>query len=222
MKNEKINETDTKQMLELFVKNSVIMIDTCSLMHDKSGEFWNSIIPLLKKFRKKIIVPICVVNELVRLQEKMENLDAAMKARRAMKQLISLKNQGYIEIWGNPEYIINNAGKKKHNPANECLADHEFMYVFTRERLKYQLVLITQDKGLSKDILGLNNSQSVSGKQIFVCKINREGVLENAEQESSREKSKSGTVSSTWKNTPVGIFLAENLRNRKLSDFSSC
>ena len=46
-----------REILENYVKEYKIFIDTCSLLHPKAEEFWANIIPYLEKYQTKVIIP---------------------------------------------------------------------------------------------------------------------------------------------------------------------
>ncbi|OYQ78710.1 hypothetical protein B9T19_07635 [Ignatzschineria sp. F8392] len=156
------------------IKNKKIFIDTCSLLHDDFKLFWNSISPVLKNNNIEIIVPYGVVSELEKIikTKKQKIFHQAIK----IYKLLSLNQEkGLIRIQGNE---------------NEQFADNVFLSVFTKFRVDFELVLITQDNKLSRDILNLNKSQSVNGKDIDVFRITEGGTLRLYNDKSKKYSSK--------------------------------
>lgn len=46
-----------KKILEKYCKDWKIFIDTCSLLHSSSDDFWMNIIPLLHQYQNSIFIP---------------------------------------------------------------------------------------------------------------------------------------------------------------------
>ena len=46
-----------KNLLENYVKDWKIFIDTCSILHISANKFWSNIIPYLYQYKNKIIIP---------------------------------------------------------------------------------------------------------------------------------------------------------------------
>ena len=133
----------------LWSKNTRVFIDTSSLMmEDASATFmWRHLVPTLRNSGVRfVIVPKSVVEELNRLVDNRDNTTArqAQAARKLVKELVGENN---AEIFGEDD--------------DGSFADNLFQAIFTRYRLKYRLILITQDRSLAKEILSLNNSDAV-------------------------------------------------------------
>ena len=77
-----------------------------------------------------------------------------------------------------------------HGDKSDSFADNLFQVVFTNIRLKYNLVLITQDRDLATDILRLNQSVSVKTNKIIK-------VLYIASDNSLKERSVTRTTQNT-------------------------
>ena len=52
--NNDIQQNNSRKKLENYVREYIIFIDTCSILHDASINFWNNIIPYLHIWNKKI------------------------------------------------------------------------------------------------------------------------------------------------------------------------
>ena len=92
-----------------------------------------------------LIVPKSVVEELNRLALQTD-ASTACRAQTAKGLVKSLLDTNDAEVRGEMD---------------DSFPDNLFLGLFTRFRLKYRLILITQDRSLAKDILSLNNSNSV-------------------------------------------------------------
>ena len=124
----------------------------------------------------KFIVPTCrrhgtyppiviksVLEELDRKQKTTTDKGKLSKAKSALKLYNDMKDNDFITLVGNE----NDGG----------FADHVFVYQFTRLRIKYPLVLFTQDRKLAKDILSINNHSSVNGaKRIKAFRVDTDGT----------------------------------------------
>ena len=71
--NQTEKENKARSMLEEYVKEWKIFIDTCSILHIDINKFWMNIYPLLEKYNKKIIVPLRVIEELEKHKENISN-----------------------------------------------------------------------------------------------------------------------------------------------------
>lgn len=155
-------ENDNYQsILEEYVKKCKIFIDTCSLVNDNINKFWVDIIPLLLRYNNKIIIPSKVIMELQKHAIK-GDISLSKRANQALSSIKRLMDSNLIDI----------RGEKTDN-----FADNVFLTVFTKYRLKYELLLITQDKNLMKDIDNLNKLKSNKGKRISIKKLVKNGKL---------------------------------------------
>ena len=118
------------------------------MMEEVSETFmWRYLVPTLRNNGVRfVIVSKSVVEELNRLVDNRDNTTArqAQAARKLVKELVGENN---AEIFGEDD--------------DGSFADNLFQTIFTRYRLKYRLILITQDRSLAKEILSLNNSDAV-------------------------------------------------------------
>lgn len=163
-----------QEFLETCVKDYKIFIDTSGLLHDGAEKFFQNIVPILQRESKALIVPTSVCEELKRLAENSEycrkkypnNPDLSKAAFRAFNNIARLRNAKLMEIYGDPD--------------DGTFADNVFLFVFTKMRMKYDMLLITQDKGLAGEAMKIGkNNRAVHGvKKILVQKINREGYLQ--------------------------------------------
>ena len=160
--NQTEKENKARSMLEEYVKEWKIFIDTCSILHIDINKFWMNIYPLLEKYNKKIIVPLRVIEELEKHKENISNANLSKRAKEALISLEYLRKKDLLEIRGE---------------TNDNFSDNVFQVVFTKFRMNYKLLLITQDNDLSKDIDSLNNNKSVKANPVNVKRINQYGFL---------------------------------------------
>lgn len=157
--------------LEKLVKeHDRIFIDTCALLVNQAERsnntiqaFWHNITPLLKQYRKKIIVPLRVVDELVKHANTSSDSNLRHHAKDALKIVRSLYES----------YIVDIFGDKNDNTH----ADNVFDVIFTKFRIYYTMLLITRDYNLARDIFALNDKKATFGKKIEVCIISDDGFL---------------------------------------------
>ena len=159
------------QFLENSVKNYKIFVDACSLLHPDADKFWMNIVPILQRENKKLIIPLRVYEEVDKFAsdpkqyEKKNQSDPQFHSRavKAKQNIIKMKSAGIVAVMGDE---------------TDNFADNVFLTVFTKYRMKYNLMLVTQDNNLSNDIINIANSLSVnSHHRIVVEKINRHGFL---------------------------------------------
>lgn len=165
-------EARAQEMLEDYVSRYKIFIDTCSILHLSADKFFMNIIPFLHKYNAKIILPLRCIEELEKHSRNTANPQLAANASDALKKLHQLKSAGYIDLRGED---------------TDNFADNVFLTVFTKFRMNYNLLLITQDNDLARDILALNDSKSANGKTVAVRQINQYGFLSKFYWDQSNE-----------------------------------
>ncbi len=156
------------QLLELMFRDFKVFMDTCSLMNNAQAldQFFFKVAGLITKYNNKIIVPVRVVQELQKHSKDNKDKDKSQKAIHAINAIRMMKQGGLLDIRGEE---------------NDPFADNLFQTIFTKFRLEHNLVLITQDVGLSRDILNLRIAHSVTRNihKIMVAKFDKNGRLIN-------------------------------------------
>jgi tRNA A-37 threonylcarbamoyl transferase component Bud32 len=157
--------------IDKLVTNYKIFVDTCSFMHEKASDFFERHLSTSLDRTKssnsdtgaKLIIPLKIGNELVKLQKSTDK-STQKSAIRATKILNEYVKIGYAAVYGDQD---------------DSFADNLFLTIFTRFRLKYNVLLITQDSKLAQDILALRDSRSVKvEKGVTAFRINDSGNLE--------------------------------------------
>lgn len=143
-----------------YAKDWKIFMDTCSILHFAADKFWMNIIPFLRQYQNKVIVPLRSIEELQKHEANTGNSELAENAKNCLNLLNKLIDAGFVEIRGEQ---------------GDNFADNVFQVVFTKFRMKYKLLLITQDNNLAKDILLLNSNKSVIANPVHVKRINQYG-----------------------------------------------
>ena len=162
-----MNREDRKSLgkLKHYVDKYKIFIDTCSLLQGNITQmFFNNIVPVLKEKQAKIFMLQKCLLKVEKASQ--DNSEASQNARNILPIIKQYSNEGYIDI------------KYDKSEGAGTFADNTFISVFTMYRDRYDLLLITQDNNLAKEILNLNNSKAVRGtKNIAVSRINKYGFL---------------------------------------------
>ena len=165
-------EGKSKAFLVNIVKNFKIFIDTCSLLSEYAESFWEHILPVLKEHNSNVVVPLRVYQEVAKYADDPElcktkapdDAELNARAKKAKLKIINFQSAGLVRVLGDDR--------------TDNFADNVFQTVFTQFRMKYNLILITQDKRLSEDIMKISESKSVLVKnQILVRRINKYGYL---------------------------------------------
>ena len=142
-------EQRSKKFLIDIVKKYKIFIDTCSLLSEYADKFWEHIIPVLTEEKASMIVPFRVYEEVEKYANDLElckkkaanNPGLNQTAKRSRGRIIKMQAEGLVRVLGDE---------------NDNFADNVFQTVFTQYRMKYNLILITQDKNLAADILRIS------------------------------------------------------------------
>lgn len=151
-----------RTLLGQLIVNHIIMLDTCSIMHEGCESLIDSMIPLLRKYNKKIVIPNKVIEELKKHFDCWNDPVKKSLAEKGLQLCKRLKQENCLSIRGGQF---------------DNFADNVFFVHFSILRFRYNMVLITQDYKLSQDILQLNNMQTGTGNLIRVFKLSREGAL---------------------------------------------
>ncbi|WP_174733511.1 hypothetical protein [Mesobacillus harenae] len=149
--------------LQNLVKNYKLFIDTSTWMFPDSQNFLSTELPhALLEAKEQIKVPVRIIEEVNRLMTH-EKRETRHKAKKAAALLKSYFDHEIARAFGS---------------SSDPFADQTILYVFQQFRVKYNLALITQDRGLALDTLNLNNQHAVQGKRIYVYRINESGAIE--------------------------------------------
>ena len=174
--NQNGKETYAKNVLDSYAKDWKIFMDTCSILHFAADKFWMNIIPLLRQYQSKVIIPLRSIEELQKHEANTGKPELAENAKKCLKILNQLITAGFVEIRGEQ---------------GDNFADNVFQVVFTKFRMTHKLLLITQDNDLAKDIIALNSNKSVRANPVHVKRINQYGFLSNFAWNTENTKSDS-------------------------------
>lgn len=136
MVDNKEKDIEFSKVLEGYVKDYKILMDTCSLLEPSVEMFWKNIIYFLHVYLNKIIIPLRCIEELQKHEKNSSDQRLSERAKQCLKQIHQLINAGYVAIYGDE---------------TDEFADNVFNVVFTKFRMKYKLLLITQDHSLAEE-----------------------------------------------------------------------
>lgn len=146
-----------------------VFVDTSALMEPGAERSFEGLAPELKRHGLKAIVPQRVIDEL----KKMTGARAALAAE-GLRILERLQQGGVLDIKGEND---------------DGYVDNLFQAVFVRFRLKYSLLLITQDGALAQDVLSLNDANAVQRiRGIFAARVAGGGLQAWAPGEADRAR----------------------------------
>ena len=135
MENDKASQAN--DWLNTYAQKWKIFIDTCSLLTDSIDMFWSNILPHLNQYNSKVIIPYRCIQELEKFINDKSDMVRCNKAQKARDHVVRLYQSGFVDIRGDK---------------NDNFADNVFQTVFTKFRMQYNMLLITQDNNLAKDI----------------------------------------------------------------------
>ena len=132
-------------MLPLWSDKTRVFIDSCSLVHEHFFLFFTKYLkPLLLHYNLKLIIPGKVYIEVRKLCYKENVKKHAIAVLKWINNLLE-KNE-FIQVF---------------QDKNDPFPDQLFQVQFLKLQNKYKLILITQDRGLTKDIWSLQKRESV-------------------------------------------------------------
>lgn len=159
--------TALHQALPILLKKGKtrFFLDTCFALKGAYFDLLDdSFFASLKEADNPLIIPYPVYREIKKKEADKSDADLSKNAGMALKRLQQLKKQEMIRLLGSPD---------------EHFADQVFLEVFTKFRQKYDLVLFTQDRGLTRDLLRLNLTESTTRcpNTIFIASSSRNQVI---------------------------------------------
>ena len=155
------NRLRAQSSLERLIQRCTPLIDTCSLLHPQFPLLAERMAPLLRQNCRVLIVPSGVMAELRTLPLKKPELAERIQA--VLPLLSQLHQQGLVRVYGGEE---------------ERFGDQHLLTAATRLLTSSPLLVITQDCGLSGDLLRLNQMDSMRERYtVAVSRVNRYGFL---------------------------------------------
>ena len=137
--------------LENLIINHACLVDTSALMSDGAEVFFCKIIaPILLRNSKKLIVPYVVITE---LENNKKKADRKQNAERGLKILNELHEHGLVNVKGEQ---------------TDTHPDQVFRRVYAQHCTSKNLLFITNDRKLAKEICGMHNSESVKTRHSLI------------------------------------------------------
>ena len=156
------NELNMKalNMLEKYIMNWCVVLDSYSIIESCHSLFWQHVIPLLHTYQKVIYVPGKCINELIHLCRNTDNLILASYAEDSLNQLKMLVDAHYIEIVSNQtQSFLDQKGLSYFGQRN----DH--------------LLLVTQDKKMAFNVKYVSEAKKMGIKDFRAVQIDEDGYL---------------------------------------------
>lgn len=143
-------------------RNNRIFIDTSSMIHPASYKFWSQALPLIGYHANKVFIPKRCIEEIKRFSRNKKDLNLAHHSTIVLKHLDILITAGAVDV-----------RSERYGTFN----DNIFISLFTKFRRCNNMVLITQNSDLAKDIFNLNKTKAVKEFPVMVKKIDENGNL---------------------------------------------
>lgn len=147
-------------------KNAIVLIDTCCFVENLAGcqKFFINSTPYLKETGEKIHIAYKCIEELGKIHsDSSREQKKRDSAEEAVKIIYSMEQEGLLDVRGSK---------------NDSFGDSVILQNLIRYFVKYNVVLITQDRGLASDAECLNHFISVtSRKKIIVKNLDKEGNI---------------------------------------------
>ncbi len=156
-----------------------VFVDTCSLMEDTFPLFMDKLVSSKEYWREELQVIVLgeCVDELKK-HSKEKNKERASSRLAATRALKILRH----DRWHSRALTIT-------KPLGESFADNAIYTRVSGLRIHNKILVITQDKTLTTDLLKMNNLDSQKGRYLSVYRINQDSELEKNPGETSLKQS---------------------------------
>jgi len=143
-----------------------VIVDTCSLMEDSFPAWMDILVNAKDYLRDELHIQILnkCVEELKKHSKNHSDDSVRIEAKRALKILHQVKRSKILEFT-----------KKEHG---QNFADNVIYTTVSNLRIRYRVLIITQDKGLASDLRDLNSLESQRGYQVAVYKLLPDSTLD--------------------------------------------
>lgn len=146
--------------MEKYIKNNyLILVDTSFILDNKFILFFRKTLGKLRQYNQKLVIPKEVINEIIKVRS--EGKITNEQYSEVMHLLSEYKNHGEL-------VIVKESKHKIHT-------DNLFVSKITELRLRKDIVLLTNDKGLIDDTKNLKKSSSTN----FIKDIKIYSLLSN-------------------------------------------
>lgn len=154
----------SEEMLEKLIQENYIFVDISSLLEPAGERALMLMLPLLKKYGKKLYISYSVLREMTEGASDQSDPKRAELCGQRTGALKKLQEMGLVDI---------RDFSKDDNPARDL------MTACAHFRITNPLLVITQDKKLAEDLVRLNYQKAANGKSITVKRVNKYGYLSN-------------------------------------------
>lgn len=152
------SDSNRQRELEELAKKYFIFMDTNAIIDAEKTEFWQHMEPALKDAGKKIVIPAACAAELESVARDENKADAPL-AQEAIDTVNQLINEEVAVLKGTKAEI------------DDGFADRVILAQFMQHGMQNELMLITNDLGLAKDIVAMNTLNSSAGYRNRVMNI---------------------------------------------------
>lgn len=149
-------------MIEFLSKFDTILVDTCSVLHDKFGIFLEDLAENHVEQMPVLLVPQCVLTELSRFEN--EDSPRGERTRKAQDLLKTYEESGLLKILEHPE---------------STFRPDEFFLSYAPHRQNEKILFITQDYALCRDLVAMNQSASCYGHPVCVKRLSFHATLQD-------------------------------------------
>jgi rRNA-processing protein FCF1 len=159
-------ENKSSNLAKLLSSFDYVFVDTCSLMDDGFPAFMDVLEPSREYWKGglHVIIPNKCVEELKKHSRNREDNSVRISSARALKIIRKAKWHRIFEI--------------TKRIKEENFADNVIFTTVSTLRIRYRVLIITQDKTLATDLKKLNDLDSQHGRYVTVDRINLKGELE--------------------------------------------
>lgn len=161
------SEENRSSGLAKFLSNyDYVYLDTCSLMEDGFPIFMDALVASKEYWKEglEVIVPDECIKELKKHSKNKEKNDARIGAKRALKILSHDKWHGKTIV-------------REKGITDGDFGDQAITQAVIKNRIRSKILVITQDKTLTRDLRNLNQLESQHGRNLDVYKITPNGEL---------------------------------------------
>ena len=141
-------------------------VDTCFVLNGAAfATLDEKFFATLRANHTPLVLPLAVLREIQKHERDPVDLDLAKRAKFALVRFAELEQDKAVRIVGSTDAPF---------------ADQTFLEVFTKFRPKYTLLLFTQDSGLTRDLLQINDHESTNRtrNKIFVARhVSKQGII---------------------------------------------
>ena len=142
--------------------NDKTIIDTCTILNEGFFRLIQSEMASIRNSKKRISVPYPVLNELNRL-----GADSSGQVGIAAREMLCLINRLHNS------HMVQYIGDQY----DSTHSDERVLEYIIQNRTRERIAVITQDTGLSCDLLAMNNLESFEGRRVSVYRIDKTGNM---------------------------------------------